>query len=679
MYVKMAWNNVRKSTRDYAIYFLTLTLGICLFYAFNAISDQTALTQISERQAEYVALLQFLMEILSLVISCVLGALIIYANNFLVKRRKRELGLYGSLGMNKWHVALVLTIETLLVGLGSLLVGLLFGVIISQVLSTLATQLFLVPLTAYRFLWSPRAAGVTFVAFGLIFFIVLLFNSIVMMRYSLHELLSANRENERIKQPRLMIVTLISLLAISCLAFAYWLAMKIGLDPNNPYFWLPIGCGVLGTFAFFWSFASWFAVGAQKFPHQYLSGVRMFTFRQIYSKVKTNYISTTIICLLLFLTVGALATSFGFKTALERTLIAQTPVDASASYYAYDGTTNHDLQEMITQAGFVFQPGDQVYQFSEYGTVTNVVELLKEQAIVASEKAYLAKPYQISDPYLYSERDYNAILAMTGREPITLAENQVLLLGDIPAIENTFAQFVSQQQTIKLGTQNFELINATQKTPLQPLTLSTQMAVYSYALIVPERALQQENVYQLKERVNINVIDNHEQTRLKELDHAFYEFQNQAEQFSAGYFSGITRLGLIQESTGFTNVILFIGLYLSFIFMLASVAILALQQLTEIVDSLPRYKTLQRLGLEETMFKRSVATQVSVHFLLPLGLALIHAIVGIRIVQSYLIELGKPDLLAGALFTAAVFAIFYGGYALTTYAICSRQIREYCE
>lgn len=679
MYVKMAWNNVCKSTRDYAIYFLTLTLGICLFYAFNAISDQAAFAQISQRQAEYVALLQFLMEILSLVISCVLGALIIYANNFLIKRRKRELGLYGSLGMNQWHVALILTIETLFVGLGSLVTGLVFGVIFSQVLSALATQLFALPLTAYRFLWSSRAAGVTVGAFGLIFIIVLLFNSVVITRYSLRELLSAKRGNERVKQPRISLVSIFSLLAITLLGFAYWLASRIGLDPNNPYFWLPIVCGVVGTFAFFWSFASWFAVGFQKFPQQYLSGVRMFTFRQIYSKIKTNYIATTIICLLLFLTIGALATSFGFKTAVERALLTQTPVDASASYYAYDGTTKYDLQELITQAGFVFQPGDDVHQFTEYGTQTNFVELLRKQTVTPSEKAYLAQPYQMSDPYLYSERDYNAILAMTGREPITLADNQVLLLGDIPAIENTLAQFVSQKQTITIGAQNFELINASQATQVQPLALSTQMEGSSYAFIVPDAALQQENVYELKHRLNINLSGEQAQTRLNELDRVFYDLQNQTELFADGYFNGITRTGLIQESTGFTNVILFIGLYLSFVFMLASVAILALQQLTEIVDSLPRYKTLQRLGLEETMLQRSVASQVSVHFLLPFGLALIHAIVGIQIVQAYLVELGKPDLFAGALFTAGVFVIFYGGYALTTYIICSRQIREYCE
>ena len=101
MYSKMAFNNVKKSFKDYTVYFLTLTFAVCIFYSFNSINSQSILSELNEGQAQYIDMLNQMMSILSVGVSVILGALIIYATNFLIKRRKKEFGLYMILGMKK--------------------------------------------------------------------------------------------------------------------------------------------------------------------------------------------------------------------------------------------------------------------------------------------------------------------------------------------------------------------------------------------------------------------------------------------------------------------------------------------------------------------------------------------------------------------------------------------------
>ena len=116
MYFKIALGNVRRSIRDYGVYFLTLTFGVCLFYVFNSIQAQSVMMALSETQAKMLVLLNNMMGIFSIFVCVVLGFLIVYANNFLIRRRKKELGLYLVLGMNKGTVARILMIETVMIG-----------------------------------------------------------------------------------------------------------------------------------------------------------------------------------------------------------------------------------------------------------------------------------------------------------------------------------------------------------------------------------------------------------------------------------------------------------------------------------------------------------------------------------------------------------------------------------
>ncbi|HAT4341017.1 TPA: FtsX-like permease family protein, partial [Clostridium perfringens] len=279
MYFKIALNNVRKSFKDYSIYFLTLTLGVCIFYAFNSIGDQKAFLELGKSQTDIIKVIQELISQMSVFISCILGGLILYANNFLVKKRKKELGIYMTLGMGKNKISKILTYETALVGIISLAIGLVSGIIVSQGISAFTTKLFEVPLSNYKFLLSTDAILKTILYFGIIFILVMLFNTFVISKYKLIDLITAAKKNEDIKIKNPILTAIIFFISLVVLGVAYKLILKVGLNPFNSMFFTSIILGILGTLLLFFSLSGFILYVLQKNKNVYLKSLNIFVLR----------------------------------------------------------------------------------------------------------------------------------------------------------------------------------------------------------------------------------------------------------------------------------------------------------------------------------------------------------------------------------------------------------------
>jgi putative ABC transport system permease protein len=200
---ELALRNVKKSIRDYTVYFLTLTFGVCIFYIFNALESQQTMMEINSSQSRIFKELTQIMGGISVFVSVILGFLILYANRFLIRRRKKEFGVYMTLGMEKGRISRILVIETVFVGLLSLVLGLVIGVFLSQGMSVLTAKLMGAQLTRFQFVFSPAAALKTAVYFGLIFLLVLVFNTITIGKQKLITLIYANKKNEWFNPPPL--------------------------------------------------------------------------------------------------------------------------------------------------------------------------------------------------------------------------------------------------------------------------------------------------------------------------------------------------------------------------------------------------------------------------------------------------------------------------------------------
>ena len=667
MYFKIALNNVRKSFKDYSIYFLTLTLGVCIFYAFNSIGDQKAFLELGKRQAEYINILQRLISGISVFISCVLGGLILYANNFLVKKRKKELGIYMTLGMGKNKISKILTYETALVGIISLVVGFGVGIIVSQGISAFASKLFEVSLSNYKFLLSTDAILKTVLYFGIIFILVMIFNTFVISKYKLIDMLTAAKKNEDIKIKNPILTAIIFFISLGLLGVAYKLVIKVGLDPTNSMFLGSIVLGVLGTLLLFFSLAGFVLYVLQRNKNVYLKGLNIFVLRQMNSKINTNFLSMTVICLMLFLTISTLATGLSFKNALEKGLENTTPFDASATYYIDEDSKIKTAEESIRELGFKFNPEDKIVSYNEYKLEkTNLESLLNKNAEGKNIKDIVeAMTYKGTNAISISS--YNDIRALSGEKPVSLANNEVLISSNLGEVENTLKNILKNNEKIEIDGKEYKVANNAligEEKVIKEAFESTGMTNNFFTLIVPDNIVS--NLKPIANKINLNFPKNsNEEERVQKL---FNEYRDGVVDSSKyGFVNGYTKARIYEDNNGMTDIVLFIGIYLGVIFLISSTAVLALQQLSEASDSIGRYKSLRRIGVSQKMINKSIFTQVSIYFGLPLVVALVHSVVAIKVVNGFLTMFNRPDIGGSSLVTALIMVIVYGGYFYATY------------
>ena len=289
MLFKLSFRNMKKSFKDYAIYFLTLVLGVAIFYMFNSLDSQQAMLEVSQSTRDMIQLLVQMLGMISVFIAIVLGFLIVYANNFLVNRRKREFGIYMTLGMGRRQISAIILLETILVGILSLVVGLFIGVFASQFMSILVAKLFEADMSEFTFVFSKDACIKTCIYFAVMYIAVIIFNTLTISRYKLINLLTAVRKNEKVKIKNPIISVLVFIISAVILGYAYY-QVTGGVNELNTDEKLlpPIIMGIVGTIGIFWSLSGFILRVIQTRKNIYLKGTNMFVLRQLNNKINTN-------------------------------------------------------------------------------------------------------------------------------------------------------------------------------------------------------------------------------------------------------------------------------------------------------------------------------------------------------------------------------------------------------
>lgn len=659
MYYKIAIGNVKKSFKDYTIYFLTLALAVCIFYSFNSIESQKAVLELKSSGKESINALVTVIAYISVFVSIVLGSLIIYANNFLIKKRKKELGIYMVLGMGKGKISRILVTETLIVGVMSLISGLLLGIIASQGLSLLTSKLFDIPMSDYSFIISISSIGKTILYFSIMFFLVIIFNTAIISKYKIIDLLTSGRKNEEIKFKNPIVYFISFIICVISLGLAYNIIMEIGLNVKDQRFSISIILGVIGTVLFFFSLAGFVLFIVKRSKGIYFKGLNIFVVKQLNNKVNTNFISMSIICLMLFLTICVLSTGISFKNALESGLRDSTPFDATGRIYVRDGAINN-IEDSLKNLGFKFEDGEEYAYYNLYESNLTPVEMFSN-GVSKKDKEKLNKlRYKVSVMKL---SDYNKIMKLENKVEVNLSRDESLLLSNIyetEAIEsyvkdNKYINFHNKQFVIKGG----KVIKD---------NISTDMMKNTFPTIVVNdeetKGLKiQENV------ININYDKNSAEKSEKKLLDLFASFTRGEQNLdNTDFIIGYTRQQIYDGNKGMTTIILFVGIYLGIVFLITSMAVLALQQLSEAVDSIDRYKALKKIGANEKMMKKTIFIQTLVYFSLPVILAFVHSVVGIKVTNNFISMFNKTNISGSAMITALIFMIVYIGYFYATYS-----------
>ena len=693
MLFKLSIKNMKKSFKDYAIYFLTLVLGVAIFYMFNSLDTQQAMLDVSTSTREIIKLMIGMLNIVSVFVAVTLGLLIAYANNFLINRRKKEFGIYMILGMGKRQISKIILFETILVGIVSLVCGIVIGVFASQFMSVLVAKLFEADMSKFTFVFSREACIKTCIYFAIMYLAVMIFNTITISRYKLINLLTAIKKNEKVKMKNPFISILIFLIAAGILGFCYY---KVTVEADTireiSQMLQIILLGILGTFLIFWSLSGFILRLVQSLKGTYLKGTNMFVLRQINNKINTTVISMTVICLMLFMTISILSSSLSLRNTMQKDLLDMTPVDLNLYKTA-------NLPEEYERYGKKYRPTEEAIEDSKISIVetleNNDFDISKLKDIVEIP-IYATNDLTwgdfIGDKYeevkaqfpmlkydtaetIVKVSDYNRLAKLYGNEQYSLNDDEYILLCEFDNMISIRNSVLKDVNTLEIAGKEYKSkYNECKEGFIEMSTSHTNTGI----ILVPDSCNLTED---MKEETflaaNYNATSDEEK---EEIEKNFIEsdsilIKNLKEKGIT--LDGMTRISIIESSTGVAAIVVFIAIYLGIIFLIASAAILALKQLTESADNKQRYIILRKIGCDEKMINQALFRQIAIFFMLPLIFAIIHSIFGIQFAITLMSVLAsKEELLPSAIATVLIIGIVYGLYFLATYFGSKNIIKE---
>ncbi len=687
MYARIAFGNVRKSFRDFSVFFLTLAFGVCVFYAFGSITEQTAVIDLASDQRRIVEDVVNILNGVSIFVLVILGFLVVYANRFLIRRRKREFGIYLTLGMDLTHVSLIIVVETLVVGAGALAAGLVLGVGLSQLMMYVTARLFEATISGFVFVFSPAACLCTIACFVAIFLVTLAFNVLTVSRYRLIDLINADKVTEQVKLRSLPVSVVLFVTSLVLIGVAYRTLLVHGMLEEGPYFGLATALVAVGTLLFFFSLSGFLLRLVQSSRRVYLSGLNMFTLRQLNSRINTAWLSISLVCAMLFLAVCGVCTGFSVASGLNESARRGSAYDASLYDYPSgvslrytEGPAADDGYDMLAALrrdvpdwdGLVSaaaqvnlygqrEGGDELPTMGQFTSNTDYAGgALIGQALAGSDTT----PVNV-----VRVSQYNALRALAGEAPIDLGQDDCLLWADTPLLKDFWNAATEQNPTVSVWGR--ELTFAGPRVVDTVLSDGAGGGTTTGLLVVPDDAIPASEVpRQTYLNVSYNGAREDVEPRFNDaLDKAYGDVLSLQDNgvFPWPVFDYTTAVSTLSEASGTTVMVSYLAIYIGFVLLVSCAAVLALQQLSEAADNVGRYRLLMELGAERRMVNRALFVQVGIYFLFPLVVAVAHAAVALTVVNDVVLLATGYQIGTALAVTVGFVIVLYGGYFLVTY------------
>ena len=682
MLFKISLKNIRKSLKDYTVYFFTLILGVAIFYVFNAIDSQSVMLDVRANVMDIIKLMNDMLSGVSVFVSCILGFLIIYASRFLIKRRNKEFGRYLTLGMSKRKISAILFFETLLIGIVSLVAGLVIGTILSQFMSVIVANMFDADMTKFKFIFSMKACVKTLIYFAIMYVLVMIFNTFSISRCKLIDLLNAGKKTEKVTMKNPVVCTIVFVIGVGILSYAYWMVTR-GVRTLNTFdkIGIPIALGCVATFLIFWSVSGFMIRIFTSIKSVYYKGVNSFVLRQFCSKINTTVFSTTVICIMLFITISVLSAALSMKDSLSKDLDSMCPVDVQLAKYSYDAmseayATSQDMNEKdremledsklsiietLNNSGFDAQKYfKDVVEYNIYNTGLKVKDTLGD--VYTDDYHFIAEAIM---PVM-TISDYNSVARLYGNSTYELNDDEYIIVADYKNM------VMIRNQALKKGI--ILSVNGKEYKPRYDECKDgfVQIGVQNMndgILVVPDNAVKPQQVRSMGLSADYRADTKEERYSIEtQLDNLMKNIS-----YKKSFIYRNSRIDLAESSVGLGALVTFIALYLGIIFLISSAAILALRELSDSADNKERYGMLRKLGVDERMIDMALFKQIGIFFAFPLILALIHSVFGIKFINIILATMGMSSMAASIGLTLAFVAVIYGGYFLITY-LCSRSI-----
>lgn len=646
--------NIRKSFKNYLIFFITTIFGVAIFYVFNSLSDQAVMLKINESNVSLIDTLGSIMSVISVFVAVVLGFLIVYANTFLIKRRNKEFGIYLILGMGKVKVAAILIIETVVIGIISMAAGLIVGIAASQGMSILIANLFEADLTKFRFVVSKAAIMKTILYFCIMYGVVLILDIIVSGSRRLINLINSGKKGEKEINRNPVLCVIVFIIACILLGTAYY-KVTAGMENIDSVAGVAaqIVKGIVGTFLLMFSISGLFLLLVRAKKKFYYKKLNAFTTREISSKINTAVFSAGIISLMMFFSICCLSTVFSVKKSIDNNIRKLIPVDIQyKTLHTRDAANDPPIDELVDKLVKDKSNLEDMFTVNIYDMYDN-------------DNFYYNRIYE----YMHVS-EYNKVARRFGNEEIELKDDEYAVIGNME-------QVIGKNYLKPNGA--VITINGKEYKP--------QSENMYYGFVFIDNYEDCYGMYIVPDDVDFSNDNVHIEVLMADLkgDKKTYKDTNKKLYFDdvvygareGGYYMDIyCKYEIINISTRLTVVLVFVGIYLGIVFIIAGAAILSLKLLSESVRNKEKYIILRKIGVDNRMIKKSVFTQCMIYFGLPLSVAVIHSVFGIQTCTKILGFYGKSGLLYSILVTALIIVLIYGGYALATYLGSIRILSE---
>ena len=725
MLCKLAWGNVRRAGRDYLVYLLTLTLGVTVFYAFNTISMQVDIAGIDEKGLAQV--MGSMLGDLTYFLAGVMAFLMVYANNFIMKRRKKEFGLYQVLGMGRGRVATIMALETVIVSVGAFVAGIVLGVGLSQLMTFFTASLFKTQIANFHFFFSVHAFNLTLACMLVMFVLTLLLNLRAVRRTKLIELMGAERRNESIKTRNPWIAIAIFAVGVVLVGVAYYRLLRDGfpltatdskLQEAMNQFGITTAMVTVGTFALFWGLSGMLIKLLQSLRGVYWRGLNMFTVRQLAAKVNTVCFSMGVIAILLFLAITSVTCGMSIANVMNENLERYNPVDVSQTYVYYTPDTFDYYKEYVNPSDEADRmvPADTTVDLypawhgrdssadnnDETGKKVDIADVAGEHVQIDS---YLSYPFGGSNPsvtpsemckimgeklpkafggsnadtmglFVTPASQYNKLRQMMGEEPVHIGHDQYLLTCDMGGeLVDLYTKYMAGGHALTLGGNTLK--PATDKSDEDTAAIANSaMGSNPGTVVVADELLSQLNLQPYSSSLLVNYKQGMDTTEADEsikytlLDDLLVDGKKPG---SWGTF--ITRSEMYTQAAQMNGLISYLAIYIGFVLVVACAAILSIQQLSNVADGSRSYRVLAQIGCDDRQIRHSVMAQQAVFFLFPLAVGLAHSFVALKVIIELVSIFGNMSIGGTVGLTCAIFLAAYGGYFLVTYLMSAGMVQ----
>lgn len=725
MLCKLAWGNVRRAGRDYLVYLLTLTLGVTVFYAFNTISMQVDIAGIDEKGLAQV--MGSMLGDLTYFLAGVMAFLMVYANNFIMKRRKKEFGLYQVLGMGRGRVATIMALETVIVSVVAFVVGIVLGAGLSQLMTFFTASLFKTQIANFHFFFSVHAFNLTLACMLVMFVLTLLLNLRAVRRTKLIELMGAERRNESIKTRNPWIAIAIFAVGVVLVGVAYYRLLRDGFPltatDSKPQeamnqFGITTAMVTVGTFALFWGLSGMLIKLLQSLRGVYWRGLNMFTVRQLAAKVNTVCFSMGVIAMLLFLAITSVTCGMSIANVMNENLERYNPVDVSQTYVYYTPDTFDYYKEYVNPSDEADRmvPADTTVDLypawhgrdssadnnDETGKKVDIADVAGEHVQIDS---YLSYPFGSSNPsvtpsemckimgeklpkafggsnadtmglFVTPASQYNKLRQMMGEEPVHIGHDQYLLTCDMGGeLVDLYTKYMAGGHALTLG--GHTLKPATDKSDEDTAAIANSaMGSNPGTVVVADELLSQLNLQPYSSSLLVNYKQGMDTTEADEsikytlLDDLLVDGKKPG---SWGTF--ITRSEMYTQAAQMNGLISYLAIYIGFVLVVACAAILSIQQLSNVADGSRSYRVLAQIGCDDRQIRHSVMAQQAVFFLFPLAVGLAHSFVALKVIIELVSIFGNMSIGGTVGLTCAIFLAAYGGYFLVTYLMSAGMVQ----